>query len=395
MMNAKSQQLDEREWMLNQREQLIREKEKEKGQTALESSVGLYRLGQIKRATQGFDGGRLIGSSRRVYKATIGTVEVAIKRMERRESNDNNKQQEEINFLQVVSTASSCKHPNIVPLIGFCFERNERCLVYPLMKGGSLEERLASSQTKTLDCETRVRISVQIAEAIAFLHNTEGGERAVIFHQNINPYKILLDSHDNARLTDVGTAMYVSGSVSEATTTTLSSGYIDPGYVVSGQYRAWSDVYSFGVVMLRLWTGLPAIEDGKRLNSRMKALMRGDETMKNAINFTDVTSGHWPTEVASEYARIALDCTSLDPEEGPTMREVVNKLTTIQQQHFKRKLTLTPTEDQCCLCVVRKIECVLEPCSHIVTCMDCAMDLLETAGRCPLCHKSVNELSNV
>ena len=72
--------------------------------------------------------------------------------------------------------------------------RKERCLIYPLMKGGSLEDRLMPStrylkdvvltvlkqssidpwsyRRERLDCATRLNISIQIARAVAYLHQS-------------------------------------------------------------------------------------------------------------------------------------------------------------------------------------------------------------------------------
>eukprot|EP01102_Stenamoeba_stenopodia_P014874 TRINITY_DN5005_c0_g1_i1.p1 TRINITY_DN5005_c0_g1~~TRINITY_DN5005_c0_g1_i1.p1 ORF type:complete len:196 (-),score=51.13 TRINITY_DN5005_c0_g1_i1:40-627(-) len=178
-----------------------------------------------------------------------------------------------------------------------------------------------------------------------------------------------------------------------------SIGYMDPAYVTSLQYEASSDVYSFGIVMLRLWTGLPAMMEGnKPLNSKLRVQMKGDKKMRTAINFTDPKSGYWPLEVASEYARLSLECSSFDSEDRPTMMEVMERLATIQQEHFKQQsVDVIAEEERCCVCMTQLIGCVLEPCQHTVTCIDCGEELLSKTGtgRCPVCKKQVKELSEI
>ncbi len=35
-----------------------------------------------------------------------------------------------------------CRHPNVLPLLGFCGEARAPCIVTPLMRGGSLDDQL-------------------------------------------------------------------------------------------------------------------------------------------------------------------------------------------------------------------------------------------------------------
>eukprot|EP01102_Stenamoeba_stenopodia_P009161 TRINITY_DN268_c0_g2_i1.p1 TRINITY_DN268_c0_g2~~TRINITY_DN268_c0_g2_i1.p1 ORF type:complete len:858 (+),score=228.73 TRINITY_DN268_c0_g2_i1:166-2739(+) len=406
----RTKELDERDKWLSQKEASLKERETLVSQqqsgskgtsTTFGSIVGCYRLSLIERVTSQFDDAKQIGRGGfgRVFKATIGTIDVAIKRMEKKKEEGKEREQE---FLQEISIASSCKHPCIVPLIGFCFERKERCLIYPLMKGGSLEDRLSPTQSARLNSEKRVKVSLQIAEAIDFLHNSEGGERAVIFHRDIKPSNILLDERDNAKLTDVGTAKYAStGSLSGDTTMRAgvvgSYGYIDPEYAASMQYTTASDVFSFGVVMLRLWTGYPSVQDNQLLTSRMRILFR-NRSMTTAINYTDPTSGRWPAQAATDYGTLAMSCVSTDPYDRPSMEEVVKRLTSILQDHFQQTSVVADQDERCVVCMTQaKGECRMEPCKHSATCVDCALEITSKSGnnRCPICKVKITDLNEI
>ena len=45
-----------------------------------------------------------------------------------------------------VAILRTCSHENLLPLVGFCFEARSRCLVSPLCRGGSLDDRLLPSE---------------------------------------------------------------------------------------------------------------------------------------------------------------------------------------------------------------------------------------------------------
>ncbi len=48
-------------------------------------------------------------------------------------------------LLQEVALLRQCRHPNVLPLLGFCGDKCAPCMVTPLMCGGSLDNRLLRS----------------------------------------------------------------------------------------------------------------------------------------------------------------------------------------------------------------------------------------------------------
>lgn len=74
----------------------------------------------------------------------------------------------EVNFLGVV------KHPNLVKLVGYCADDDERgiqrLLVYELMCNKSLEDHLLNRLASPLPWITRLRIAQDAARGLAYLH---------------------------------------------------------------------------------------------------------------------------------------------------------------------------------------------------------------------------------
>ena len=64
-----------------------------------------------------------------------------------------------------VQVYSVCRHEHLLPLLGYCFEPEARCLVYPLMEGGNLEDAIlrpargasGASAGEPVDWRARVR----------------------------------------------------------------------------------------------------------------------------------------------------------------------------------------------------------------------------------------------
>lgn len=74
----------------------------------------------------------------------------------------------EVNVLGVV------EHPNLVKLLGYCAEDDERgiqrLLVYEYMPNGSVQDHLSSRLRMPLPWATRLKIAQDAAQGLAYLH---------------------------------------------------------------------------------------------------------------------------------------------------------------------------------------------------------------------------------
>ena len=73
---------------------------------------------------------------------------------------------EEEKFLDVVSTASRLKHPNIVSLKGYCLEHGQHLLVFEYVRNLTLDDALHSTAYKPLSWGTRLRIALGVGQAL-------------------------------------------------------------------------------------------------------------------------------------------------------------------------------------------------------------------------------------
>ncbi|NDJ75800.1 MAG: serine/threonine protein kinase, partial [Chloroflexi bacterium] len=89
------------------------------------------------------------------------------------------------------------EHIHIVPLYDYWREPTGAYLIMRWLRGGSLRNRL---QHGALDIETAVRVTNQVAAALALAH------RRGVVHRDIKPDNILFDDEGNAYLADFGIA---------------------------------------------------------------------------------------------------------------------------------------------------------------------------------------------
>ncbi|KAL3567000.1 hypothetical protein D5086_032415 [Populus alba] len=122
-------------------------------------------------------------------------------------------------------------HPNLVKLIGYCIEDDQRLLVYEFMTRGSLENHLFR-RTIPLPWSNRIKIALGAAKGLAFLH---GGPEPVIY-RDFKTSNILLDSEYTAKLSDFGLAKAgPQGDKTHVSTRVVGTyGYAAPEYVMTG-----------------------------------------------------------------------------------------------------------------------------------------------------------------
>ncbi|XP_010523188.1 PREDICTED: serine/threonine-protein kinase-like protein CCR4 [Tarenaya hassleriana] len=239
-----------------------------------------FSLDELARATDGFSVQSKIGlgSFGSVYHAVLADGRhVAIKRAEttnpssygtlRQKRDDRDKDTAFVNELESLSRLT---HKNLVRLLGFYEDSNERVLVYEYMDNTTLSDHLHNPRFTPLTWQARVKIALDAARGIQYLH--EFADPPVI-HRDIKPSNILLHgggASETAKVSDFGLSQIgpTGGDSHLSVHAAGTLGYIDPEYYRLQRLTAKSDVYSFGVVLLEILSGLKAIHKNEEGNPR-------------------------------------------------------------------------------------------------------------------------------
>nr|GMD15830.1 probable serine/threonine-protein kinase PBL19 [Ipomoea batatas] len=274
------------------------------------NDLRVFTFAELKSATRGFSRALVIGEGGFgcVYRGVVSVpgpdlnsnVDVAVKQLNRNGFQGHKEWINEVNFLGVV------KHPNLVKLIGYCAEDDERgiqrLLVYELMHNKSLEDHLFSRSPNVLSWSLRLRIAQDAARGLAYLHEE-------------------MDFQGPAQgLGHVSTA--VVGTV----------GYAAPEYVHTGRLTAKSDVWSFGVVLYELITGRRVLERNlPRGEQKLLEWVRPyvSDSKKFHIILDPRLEGQNCTKSALRLASLANKCLMKQPKSRPKMSEVVERLSSI------------------------------------------------------------------
>ena len=156
-------------------------------------------------------------------------------------------------FIAEVQIIGSIHHVNLVKLIGFCFEKSHRLLVYEYMASGSLDKWIYGGKEKqSLPWSARRRIITDIAKGLAYLHEDCSYK---IIHFDIKPQNILLDQNFNAKVADFGLSKQVEKDQGRVITRMRGTpGYLAPEWL-SSVITEKVDVDSFGIVMSEILCG--------------------------------------------------------------------------------------------------------------------------------------------
>ncbi|KAG4999443.1 hypothetical protein JHK87_020515 [Glycine soja] len=211
-------------------------------------------------------------------------------------------------FLLEIRILGKYKHKNIVPLLGFCVERNERILVYQHMPNGRLSKWLhpLESEVTRLNWPQRIKIALGVARGLSWLHYTCNLH---VVHRNISSECVLLDKNFEPKISNFGKAKFMNPIIEDGASTIF--------YVSDGK----KDVYDFGSLIFELITG-------KTFNELSRSSYNATNLSGNPSNFYDAIEesliGEGFENEVYTLIKVACKCVKPFPDERPTMLEVYN-----------------------------------------------------------------------
>ncbi|XP_023765679.1 uncharacterized protein LOC111914158 isoform X4 [Lactuca sativa] len=238
-------------------------------------------------------------------------------------------------FLTEINLLSRYKHLNVVSLVGYCEEANEKILVYEYAEYGSFDKHLKNrSRVCQLTWRQRMNICIDAARGLDFLHHHVGAHHRVI-HRDIKCANILLGHNWKAMIADFGLSKI--GRANEMDTYLITNaggtlGYCDPVYINTGILTKKSDVYSFGVVLFEALCGrlfFMDIAGEKRLHVPLARHYYEHGKLNEIIDLNLKAD----SKSVKEFSDIAYRCLNDVQEARPSMDLVLWKLLKALELH--------------------------------------------------------------
>ncbi|CAH8303185.1 unnamed protein product [Eruca vesicaria subsp. sativa] len=231
-------------------------------------------------------------------------------------------------FAREIKKLGNIKHPNLVSLQAYYWgpKEHEKLIISRYIDGPCLAFYLQEAGLLNLPpllLENRLKITLDIATCLSYLHNEEA-----IPHGNLKSTNVLLKPPEfSALLTDYSLHRLITPeATSEQVLDAAALGYCPPEFASSSKpYPSMkSDVYAFGVILLELLTGkVSGDSDDPGVVEWVLMLVgqnRAAECFDPSIIKTKNASG-----VLTQVLQIALSCISPAPERSD-MKSVCQEL---------------------------------------------------------------------
>ncbi|ONK65326.1 uncharacterized protein A4U43_C07F35970 [Asparagus officinalis] len=222
-------------------------------------------------------------------------------------------------FKSEIAVLTKVRHRNLVSLLGYCLDGNERLLVYEYMPQGTLSRHIfdwKEEGLKPLEWKKRLGIALDVARGVEYLHSLA---HQSFIHRDLKPSNILLGDDMKAKVADFGLVRLAPDGKCCSVETRLAGtfGYLAPEYAVTGRVTTKADVFSFGVILMELITGRKALDESQPEESmhlvtwfRRMQLNKDEKTFRKSIIDPNLT--------VDDEETLAATAAPVSPTSGPT-----------------------------------------------------------------------------
>ncbi|XP_013145403.1 PREDICTED: ALK tyrosine kinase receptor-like [Papilio polytes] len=225
--------------------------------------------------------------------------------------------QAESDFLMEAAIMAKFNHPNVVHLIGVCFDRHPRFIVLELLAGGDLKNFLRESRPKperasALTMKDLILCSLDVCKGSRYLEGLR------FIHRDIAARNCLLTSRGPGRvvkIADFGMArdVYRAEYYKKGGKAMLPIKWMPPEAYIDGVFTIKTDVWSFGVLLWEVFS-LGMMPYTGCTNREVMEMVSGGGRLEK------------PYGCPQEIYRLMCECWNPNPVERPAFAQMFDRL---------------------------------------------------------------------
>ncbi len=225
-----------------------------------------------------------------------------------------------VQFVQEAQAAAAVEHDNIVTIYSAEDHNGIPCIVMPLLRGQSLDQRF-KQHAGPLPLDEVLRMGCEAASGLAAAH-----ERGLI-HRDIKPANLWLEEPScRVKILDFGLAFARAGDGGSSVGVSGTPGYMAPEQVRGAEIDHRVDLFGLGCVLYRAATGAAPYPATRSLSALLKMLTERPRPI-----------GESNRSLPSDFCRLVDQMLELNPADRPaTAQSVVETLKKIQATRGSR-----------------------------------------------------------
>lgn len=250
-----------------------------------------------------------LGSYGEVYRGEWHGTEIAVKKFLHQDITTDALEE----FISEVRIMKRVRHPNVVLLMGAVTRVPNLSIVTEFLPRGSLF-RLIHRQNNQLDERRRMRMALDVARGMNYLHNCT----PVIVHRDLKSPNLLVDKNWVVKVCDFGLSRMKINTFLSSRSTAGTAEWMAPEVLRNEPSDEKCDVYSFGVILWELctlqqpWGGMNPMQ------------------VVGAVGFQH-RSLDIPDDMDPVVADIISKCWQTDPKMRPSFSEIMLALKPLQK----------------------------------------------------------------
>lgn len=277
------------------------------------------------------------GSFGRVFHGDLLGTEVAIKECVRSDS----RAFDEKYFKREVDILKQSRHPNIVQFMGICKRRKRFYIITEFLPMGNLR-RWIQDDNKEFGWDTRISFAIDISLALAYLHHKN------IIHRDLKGENLLISENMRIKVCDFGFSRVEAQNATEMSRISYcgTDGYMAPEILLGEDFDCSVDVFSFGVILSEMMAR--HVVDSQHFQRIAPDMgVSPDEILFRAQPGCPI-----------ELGELAIHCVQPLPQNRPVLRQIVERLTAIENVdvHVGTTLVVAPSVARAARNMMRKRE---------------------------------------